>query len=335
MTTIGIAHVQGLYHHTNGGTGSFVLDGAYDVHTRMGANTIELWLGDYTTLYSLEPAWSAGATTLTTIAQLTEFSGVFGNANLTNFILKCFTQNDSYGADLWKFDTLNFTTYLAAEYTEIYNLAVHLLSTYSGKNFVIMCSELDWVLNGVSESGIVPARRVDYALAWNRTRQKAVRDARHATNSTSTVQYAVDVNRVHRYAIGNHSREWCINHLLPRINCDLIGYSAYDIGIEQQGGNESEMIAYMDTWFPECLDRIQQASGRQVFISELGIDEVQLPGSYSEANIIDAWLGYAEDAGCPYFIFWQIWNNEVGKMFGMYDAANVLTASGTHVQSLL
>lgn len=334
MTEIGVAHVQGLYHHTDGGTGSFVQDGAYAVHTMLGAGTIELWLGNYSTLYSLEPAWSAVPTTLKTQAQLTEFSGVFAHANLTNFILKCFTYNDG-GGDLWKFDTTNMQTYLAAEYTEIYDLAVHLLSTYSGKNFVIMCSELDWVLNGVSESGLVPPRRIDYALAWNQTRQRAVRDARHATNSTSTVQYAVDVNRVHRYVIGNPSREWCINKLLPRMDCDLVGYSAYDIGIEQQGGDEAEMIAYMDQWFPECLDRIMQASGKQVFISECGIDEIQLPGSYSEANIIDSWLSYASAANCPYFIFWEIWNNEPGRMFGMYDATNTLTASGAHVQSLL
>ena len=334
MPSIGFAHVGGLYHHTDGGTGSFVQDGAYAVHTMMGANTIELWLGNYSTLYALEPAWSAIPTTLTTQAQLTEFSGVFGHASLTNFILKCFTYNDG-GADLWKFDTTNFQTYLSAEYTEVYNLAVHLLSTYSGKNFVIMCSELDWVLNGVSESGAVPPRRVDYALAWNQTRQRAVRDARHATHSTSTVQYAIDVNRVHRFVIGNPSREWCINKILPRFNCDLIGYSAYDIGIEQQGGNESEMLAYMDLWFPVCLDRIAQASGRQVFISEIGIDEVQLPGGYSEGNIIDRWMTYATNAGCPYVIAWEIWNNEVGRMFGMYDASNNLTASGTHWQSLL
>lgn len=113
---------------------------------------------------------------------------------------------------------------LAAEYTEVYDAAVYLLQTYSNKEFIFKNWEGDWqLLNGFNPLTNVPSYRAERFTAFWGARQRAVRDARATTLSTSTVKYCVELNRcLDDHGIRVH------RDILPHVKPDMVGWSAYE-----------------------------------------------------------------------------------------------------------
>lgn len=160
-------------------------------------------------------------TNFTQLLQSTPYAYLFGTAIPRHAIqLWTFangTQSDPPALQLT-------TTQLANEYTEIYNACVYLLTTYSNKEFIIKNWEGDWQLLGDFDPLInIPSMRPERYAAFAATRQRAVRDARRDTPSTSVVKYAVELNRcLDDYGHRLH------RDVLDLVKPDMVGWSAYE-----------------------------------------------------------------------------------------------------------
>ena len=280
---------------------------------------------------------------------MSEFSTAFGDGTVDLFFLNTFAYSTSDESDLWKFPLRDQTTLLTDQYTEIFNLASHLLSTYSGKTFVLQNWEGDWALRGgtgASDFNNVDGRRVDRMVAFYQTRGRAIEDARKANqSSTSQVLHAVECNRVID-SLSDANFPSVVNVVLPRLRgaIDLVSYSAYDavfnLPIGGGGGgayytDQATMLAAIETKLPAALALLEERSGVPAYIGEWGVDENATPGGYDDATIIQKVYDVAEAYGVPYHIYWEVWNNEPGSLYALYDSGGTLTNAGTKWDALL
>ena len=350
MTEYGAAHVAGLYHVTSPGTGSFVLDG-FELIKDIGFSGVKFFLSQQyiSQDYLLEPAWSGVPTSLKTLAQLSEFSTAFADANVNLFFLNTFAFSTSDESDLWKFPLRDQTTLLTDQYNEFYDLADHLLSTYSGKTFILQNWEGDWALRGgtaEADFNNITGRRVDRMVAFYQTRARAIEDARKANQSSTTqVLHAIECNRVID-SLHDSSFPSVANIVLPRLrgSIDLVSYSAYDsvfnLPIGGGGGgayytDQNTMLAAIETKLPAAFALLEERSGVPVFIGEWGIDENATPGGYDDATIIQKVYDVAVDYGIPYHVYWQVFNNEAGKLYALYNSGGSKTNAGNKWEALL
>ncbi len=166
--------------------------------------------------------WDTTYNTLVNLAQDSGFATVFGDARFDRFFI-----------DVWSFANGIFnpwvtditTAQLASEYTEWYELAGHLLSTYAGKEFVLQSgAESDWALLADFNPALsVPPYRVERYAAFLNVHQRAIEDATRDNPSTATVRHAVEVNRVlDDYGTRMH------RDVFPLIKADAISYTAYE-----------------------------------------------------------------------------------------------------------
>jgi len=351
MSTIyGCAHVAGLYHIATPGSGSFVIDG-FELMRDLGFDACKLFLSQQYDVqdYSLEPAWSGVPTDLKSQAQLSEFSTVLGDANVDHFLLNIFAWSTSDESDLWKFPLRDQTTLLADQYSEVYDLADHLLSTYSGKTFVLQNWESDWAMRGgtaETDFNNVDGRRVDRMVAFYQTRARAIEDARQANqSSTSVVLHAIECNRVVD-SLHDANFPSVVNLVLPRLRgaIDLVSYSAYDgvfnLPIGGGGGgawytDQDAMLAGIAAKLPAALALLEERSGVPAYIGEWGLDELATPGSYDNATLLQQVYDVGNDYGVPYHIYWEIFSNEPGKLYAIYDSLGAKTDAGTKWEALL
>jgi photosystem II stability/assembly factor-like uncharacterized protein len=161
-------------------------------------------------------------TTLAELFQTPMYEYLFNSSGLNRHVFQVWTFANGTESDPPA--TQLTTTQLQNEYTEIYNACVHLLSTYSGKEFIIKNWEGDWqLLNGFNPNLNVPSMRAQRYAAFANVRQRAVRDARRDTPSTSTIKYMVEVNRClddHGYRLHRD--------VLQLVQPDMVGWSCYE-----------------------------------------------------------------------------------------------------------
>ena len=354
MTTIyGAAHDAGTYHNTSPGSGSFVVDG-FEQIKGIGFGAVKLFFSaQYATVdYSLE-SWSSSPTTLRALAQTSEMATVLGDSTVKHYLLNCFGFTTTGHADLWKFPLRDQTSLLSNEYTEIYNLAEHLLQTYdgAGKTFVIQNWEGDWALRGLTTLGAfvdITGRRVDRMVAYFRARANAIEQARR-DNPTSDVRllHAFECNRVLE-CLRDRNITSVVNDVLPRLrgSLDLVSYSAYDsiYDLSIGGGgawhaNQSAMVSAIAANLPASLALISDRAGAPAYIGEWGLAENEMPGGYDAATLVQAVYDAGEAASVPYHIYWQIWDNEgtppSNRGFWLIDDGDNLTGAGTKWTALL
>ncbi|HWE40395.1 MAG TPA: hypothetical protein VG406_27835, partial [Isosphaeraceae bacterium] len=158
-------------------------------------------------------------------------------------------------------------------YRQIRELSLHLLATYrgTGKIFILQSAETDWHIVPYPDEALEPS---DVALAngfdYLRLRQQAVDDARREARAEGVYLYnCVEVNRVKP---GPAGRRTVAGAILPRLDCDLVGYSAW----ETAGAADGSFLRAV-----EYLRRVARPSfafGRnQVIITEIGSVERRQP----------------------------------------------------------
>lgn len=340
MTQVAIAHV-GADFWVARGSGSAVLDGITDIKG-LGATACKIWFSDQYAVndYPLEPAWSATPTSLITQAQLSEFSGVLGDNDLDVIMINVWPYAGFSTADNWKGADTSFNTKLAAEYTETYDLAAHLLTTYNdtGKTFILQNWESDWSLLADTDPAThIPARRADYMLVWLRNRCRAIEAARRATSYTNVrVLSAVEVNRVVD-CFDRPDRQRMCNYVLPRLQADLVSYSAYDV-LTQYGASQAEQLAYITTNLPRALDTIRRAAPNSgVYIGEFGWPEAELGGGYSSNDLMDHVMGILDDDGeIDWACYWGCYDNEDPRGFYCIDSdGSTLSGAGEWINDAL
>lgn len=178
--------------------------------------------------------WGSTPTTMTELMQTTPYVYLFTSSGIDRHVIQVWTFTNGPGSDP---PAINVTSgqYLA-EYTEIYDAAVHLLSTYSNKEFVFKNWEGDWqLLSGFVPETNIPSYRAERYAAFARVRQRAVRDARATVNSSSTINYCIEVNRClddHGYRLHRD--------VIPYVKPDMVGWSAYEAILSYTEGWERD-----------------------------------------------------------------------------------------------
>jgi len=352
----GIAHVSPTYNQ-----GANVLTAGASAIAALGVSTIKLWLsGNYNGAeYAPRPdysgqVWGSTPTNLTQLAQTTPFAATFARAEFTRYFLGTWTFSNGI-FDPWKGDAPS--SMLASEYTEIYNLCVHLLSTYSGKDFLIQTAESDWALinnnnqPAFSPTNAINLRLVDRCVAFYGTRIRAIADARKAVNSSSRVFSAIEVNRVLDGGVRVHT------HVLPRLQPDLISWTSYEAINDWTlvGATQSSVELGIETKMREVVTRIRNAikatqgdSAERIpiIVGEFGWPEIHplfVNGTFDAGLLTNKVVSVATALGITECKHWVLWDNEIytdpppdhPRRQCIYDENGTLSDQGAAIVALI
>lgn len=309
---VGVAHVAGKYTIPSG-SGVQVVDGCNSIFNA-GFRTLKCYLTSaYLTDYPLQTAWSSVPVNLSQLAATTQFATQFAR-NWEWIVLTCFTFANGT-TNWWRVDCS--AAKMAAEYTEMYNLAVYFLTTYNGqaKKFVFQNWEGDWAfMDSTNPDTPVNEWLVHQYVAFLGTRQRAISDARKATQSDCTVLMAFEANRVLDARQSPHMRRIC-RDIAPRIQPDVISYSAYDSTIVQQGSWGATYAAWLAATTPIFTKALQTLAlmfpGVPIQIGEFGYPENEAPAGRNCGTMCTATFNIAAlQPLMKRFIFWQVFDNE-------------------------
>jgi hypothetical protein len=330
---------KGLYNVPNDG---LQFTNACDVIWNLGMRSVKLYCtADYVTDYPLQTSWSSTPTSLTELAQTTQFTSQLTRAWNT-VTLTCFTFAN--GSTNWWIVNPSRAK-LDAEYTEIKNLAIHLLTTYNdtGKSFVIQNWEGDWAFGDSFDPTVfIPRTYVDNYCAFLGTRQRAVEDAlRETAHVNVSVQNAIECNRI-LDSISYENRRRIVRDIASRVQPHIASYSAYDSTIATYFylANFAAWQANCEQYFAQSLRVIRAAFPNSVIqIGEFGFPENEMLLSnggcgYDPGDMIEVVRNVAAANGVSIFFFWQSFDNEFSALpegvrgYWCVDQAGVTTPSG-------
>jgi len=215
-----------------------------------------------------------------------------------------------------------------AEYREVYDLAAHLLKTYSGtgRTFYLGHWEGDGMMRGsvdkVNDARVTPAA-VQGMIDWLNVRQRAVDDAKRDTPHRDVeVWHYTEVNHV--VIARDEERPAVVNRVLPYVNVDFVSYSAYDTSNIPERENIKSALNYIES----KMKAKPGISGKRVFIGEYSYEILNQHTPQQQANLSRIVMHAGLDWGCPFVLYWEIYSNVVapdGKQRGawMIDDKNV------------
>ena len=314
--------LQGPRYNPDGPIGpTILLDGARDAH-RLGFRTLKIAMHAQVVnpdwrFYRLTAAEIASVHALVDIARLDVFRRTL-DLPFRTFVITA----DALGeGNVWSsiaapgkrgqprpVDRPLAASAKANIYRQMHDLALHLLVTYrgSGKVFILQDHEMDWKLFPYTDPALEPSEvAFANAMEYMRLRQKAVDDARREAKAEGVYLYnCVEVNLVKKAMTG---RRTVANVILPRLDLDLVGYSAWDTSADSDG-SFVRAVNYL-----RAIARPSAAFGRNnVVISEIGAHERSRPDvpqtlrSMLEASAMDV----------PWVVQWTLYDNEATRVVG-------------------
>lgn len=328
----GAAHVRGLYNWPD--DGNQFANGCNEIWD-LGLRTLKIYCtGAYLTDYPLQTSWSSTPTTCTELCQTTQFTTQLAKAwDTVIMTVFTFANNPGTVTNWWRAECTNAK--LLAEYTEIYNLTVHLLTTYNntGKCIVLQNWEGDHAfLDSVNYDDFVDRKYVDYYAAFLQYRQRAVEDARKATaHYNVTVLHAIEANRVLDVKDRPGSRR-ILSDIASRVTPDVVSWSAYDGTISVSGWTASQALweTTNAAYFAEGIALIRKAwPGCRISIGEVGLPENEAPVGFDISEMIEIIRDWAVAAGVEWFIYWEVFDNEAGTPPDDYRGYYLIKDDGT------
>jgi hypothetical protein len=312
--TAGVAHIDGRYRFTQN---NYLLEGAQKIRS-LGSDSIFIYLtpwfrSDYPDQSTA--SWPASdPASIVGVAQTGPYDQVF-HMTFKTIVMTTFTlaNGDRVQGIAHLPDRLN------AEENEFYELTKYLYSHFSGsgKTFILKNWETDgfaaWLGN---TSGDIPQNVLDDLIAWLSARQRGVTRARNEANDSSMrVLNGAEVNRVLDYA--QHGLKRVINAVVPKVNADMLTYSAYDATLD--GSDAQSVQQNLDLALQTVEKFAPDAQGlgkRRVLISEYGLFENERSGQATWRT--EAILSTAKAAGIYGAFFWNLYDNEC-KQNGQYS----------------
>ena len=192
------------------------------------------------------------------------------------------------------------------EYREMYDLAAHLLRTYSGtgKAFYLGHWEGDWHLRPhFDPKKPFPDHFADNFIAWLTIRQKAIDDAKRDTpHENVSVWHYTEVNLVEPFLKGGQ----CLtNDILPQVDVDFVSYSCYD---SLQRVVRDDLFATLNH-IESKLKPKAGIQGKRVFIGEYGFPARRYTPAIQNEKSLEAMIA-AIEWGCPFVLYWELYDNE-------------------------
>jgi len=260
--------------------------------------------------YSLPAETIASVTTTVDLARLDVYKRLFRLPFQTYFI-----EADAIGEGTWESlrsraepglrNPVDKPLSVAAKdqiYRQMYDLARYLLQTYrgSGKIFILQNHEADWHTIPTNDGNLDPS---DIALAntveYLRLRQQAVNDARREVGDSGVyVYHLAEVCLVLKSMAGRRS---VTNNVLPQVNCDLVGYSAWEMA-SRPAGEFLQAVAFLKTKV-----RGSFAFGNDnVVLTEIGVHE----RTGEDVGSVLKMMLEAITLGMPWVVHWALYDNE-------------------------
>lgn len=195
------------------------------------------------------------------------------------------------------------------EYREVRDLAERLLTDYrgSGKSFYLGHWEGDWHLHPGYNAEIDPTpTALEGMVAWLRTRQRAIDDAKAAVPPDGvSLWHYTEANLVRK---GMAGRSCLVNDVLPRADVDFVSYSSYDSLGGSDEGLGQRLRGALD-WIEGKLPPKPGIPGKRVFIGEYGFPSESY-GPERQAKLSKQVIETALEWGCPFALYWEMYNNE-------------------------
>jgi hypothetical protein len=320
-TRVGTQTFSGLYQFT---TNNLLIETAQGIHD-MGSENIKMYLGaNFSGKYHTNLA--PNITSLLTLAR--------DEPNCRTVLDMPFRRYIAWAYPLSNPDAPfmdgNYTaTEAANDYREMYDLTRYLLTNYnnSGKTFYLGHWEGDGYLSVNNWSTNPPPAEIPAMIAWLNNRQKAIDDAKAATEFTNVNVFGYsEVNRV-RDAMNNgtNNNVRSINYVIPYVtNLDYVSYSSYD-AMNLSTANLYTTLDYIEAHIP--TNKAAAIPGERLWIGEYGWG-----GNSSDSQeplnraYIQRLLNYGQQA-FPFILFWEIYDNETNKNFWLIDTNNVKVPS--------
>lgn len=219
------------------------------------------------------------------------------------------------------------------EYDRLYDLSTWLLQTFdnTGKSFYLGHWEGDWrLLNDETTQWDrnrtdAPQHIIDGMIDWLNVRQSAVDQAKADYLPSTTkvdLYHYVELNLVETAYLG-----WdrVVNRVLPFVNVDLVSYSCYDstTKIDNEEELRNRLTAALDYVEDQLPDKPGLPFRRRVFIGEFGFPHYNIwmyEDMAAEQNRRGTWLiQTALDWGCPFILYWQLYDNEYNSCYNSYN----------------
>lgn len=315
---LGCTHVSGTYSLTEK---DYLNEGA-DRIAELGMRTLKIYLNDPRGRYPFHSDWPKQFKSLVEMARHPYYRAVFVKPFRT-YILTTFSLTSKDAMQRWR-DGFTDEEY-AEELRQFEEIATHFLRQYkgTGKTFVLQNWEGDWALRGNFDRKPEADPTEEAAhnmIRWLQARQEGVERARKRAGRTDVkVYHACEVNLV---AVAMEGRRTVTNDVLPHVNCDLVSYSAYDtIGLaaDDPAKGADALRTALDHIASKTPDA-KPFGDKNIYIGEFGWPQVvseQDPHATPEKNlsVVRATVETALEWGCPYIVYWQIYDNEsrVGK----------------------
>jgi len=307
---LGCAHVRGAYRFTDG---DFLNEGA-DRILQTGMRVIKVYLHDPAKSYPSPAGWPEFKS-LVEMVRHPSYRKLLAKP-FSTFILTAY----AVGADdhYWREGVTEADA--DRERRQFAELTAYLLKTYAGtgKTFVLQNWEGDWALRGAQGAAAQAEpepRAIEGMIRWLDARQEGVEQGRRKARARKVrVYHACEANLA---AEAMKDRRTVTNDVLPHTRCDLYSYSAYDT----IGAAVEDVEAGRDL-FRRALDHIASRApdsrdfgDRNVYVGEFGWPEVrsvQDPSADGDKamRVIRMTTETALDWGCPYVVYWQVYDNE-------------------------
>jgi hypothetical protein len=296
---IGFSHVDPKYHF---GDKPVLVEGAERI-LGLGSRVIKLWLTpNAPDKYAANDAWPK-CDSLVALAQTPSFKAVFAMPFRT-YLLETYPHGrpDHY----WREGVSPERR--AQEIADFEALASHFLTAYkgTGKTFVLQNWEGDWAAGKIGDPNATPTpEAVQGMIDWLDARQEGVERARAAhPGAGCAVYHAAEVNLIGIALDGK--RHAIVDTVIPKTRCDLYSYSAYDTAIPQTRFRRA--LEYYAERAPDS----KAFGSKNVYVGEYGIPENDFPAEKVRAVIRDN-TETALDFGCPWVVYWQLYDNEARR----------------------
>lgn len=309
---LGCTHVAGRYSFTQK---DFLNEGA-DKILSLGMRVIKIYLHGPENQYPHNSRWPK-FDSLVQMAAHPYYRELFKKP-FTTYVMTVYAMKPGGGSINWR-DGVSDREWQEEE-KQIYALSRYFLQTYrgSGKTFVLQHWEGDWALRGSTskkEEDDPSDTAIEGMIRWLNARQAGVDRARKDVRGSDVkVYHACEVNLVE---IAMKGRRTVTNSVVPRTSCDLYSYSAYDsIGVAKDDpahGRQSlrNALDYLASKAPDS----RAFGDKNVYVGEFGWPCVQSdndPDASDEKSLRVIRMTVEESLawGCPYVIYWQVYDNE-------------------------
>jgi hypothetical protein len=318
---LGATHCAGRYAFS---PEPYVVEGAKTIRERLDYRHLKLWFYELEQVYSQNSAWKLeDYPTLASRAAHPYFRAAFALPFETIALeVKFSPAGDRHPRPPGHMVAPDMD--FAREEEELYQLTKYLLSAYRDRRvtFILQNWEGDWMLRDFpgapwTDPAKVPAdleSRVETHVKWFAARQRGVNRARAEANDGSKcrVLHAIEVNRVFDTLRGAPT---LCNRVLPRVEVDLISWSAYDgMQIDAHGTGDAAAIGVwqgMEIIRAHARTHERDSKGRpQIMLGEFGVAENKLPANKPAEPILEGTVAAALAQDAWLLHYWELFCNE-------------------------